>query len=112
MQIPKNLLKYFTFKMSFFDNGEPDEFLLFMLNFNTNLTGSGALKEGAKIQYIFSIVRGEALRQFDLLSADVEGTETLSFDDIIKGLAQYFLPVNSLSKQKRALRHRMKNHAL
>ena len=112
MQIPKNLLKYFTFKMSFLGTGEPDEFLLFVLNFNTNLTGSGALKAGAKIQYIFSIVRGEALRQFDLLSADVEGTETLNFDDIIKGLAQYFLPVNSLSKEKRALLHRMKNHAL
>ena len=48
------------------------------------------------------------LRQFDSLSADVESTQTLNVDDIIKGLEQYFPPVNSLSKQKRAMRCQMK----
>ena len=46
--------------------------------------------------------------QFDLLSADVGGSETLNVDYIIKGLAQYFPPVNLLSKQKRSIRHEMK----
>ena len=50
------------------------------------------------------------LRQFESLSADVEITQTLNIDEIIKGLAQYFPPVNLLSKQKRAMHRGMKNH--
>ena len=55
---------------------------------------------------------GESLRQFDLLYIDVKNTETyLDVDYLLKGLAWYFSPVNSLSKQKRVMRRCMKNHA-
>ena len=40
------------------------------------------------------------MRQFEYVSADVEGTENLNVDYIIRSLAQYFPPVNSMSKQK------------
>ena len=50
------------------------------------------------------------LRQFDLLSADVESTQTLKVDDIITVLSQYSSPVNYLSKQKRTMRHGIKKH--
>ena len=60
--------------MSFFDDGNPEEFLLFMCNFNMTLAASGALKTGAKIQCLRMLVRGEALCKFDLLSADREIT--------------------------------------
>ena len=43
------------------------------------------------------------MRQFDSLSTDVEGTETLHVDYIIRGLAQYYPPVNFLEKQKQAI---------
>ena len=85
----------YEFKMSLFDNGEPEEFLLFMRNFNTALAASGILEAGAKIQYLPTLVRREALHHFDLLSDDVESTKTFNINDIIKGLAQYFPPVNS-----------------
>ena len=52
------------------------------------------------------------LRRFDLLSADIESTQTLNVDDIIKGLAQYFSPVNLLPQQKRAMCRGMKNHMI
>ena len=52
-------------------NGDPEEFLLFMHKFNMTLTASGALGAVAKVQYLCTLVRGEALRQFYLLSADV-----------------------------------------
>ena len=68
------------------------------------LAAAGTLEAGAEYQYLHTIVCREALRQFDLLSADVEITKTLNVDYIIRGLAQYFSPVNSLSKQKRAMR--------
>ena len=57
------------------------------------LAESGMLEAGAKYQYLCTLVRGELLFQFESLSADVEGTETLNIDYIIMGLAQYFPPV-------------------
>ena len=73
--------------MSLFDNGEPEEFLLFVCNFIMNLAASGMLEVGAKIQYLCTLFRGEALRKFDLFSDDVESTQILNVDDIVKDLA-------------------------
>ena len=52
------------------------------------LVASGALEAGARIQYLHTLVCGEVLCQFELLSPDVEITKTLIVDDIIRGLAQ------------------------
>ena len=98
----------YEFRMSLFDNGDPEEFLLFVRNFNMTLAASRILDTGANIQYLCTIVRGEALRQFDLLFSDVESTETLNIEYIIKGLALCYPPLNSLSKKKSAMRRGMK----
>ena len=101
----------YEFKMSLFENGEPEEFFLFVRNFNMTLAVSGTLELGAKYQYLHTLVRGEVLCQFDFFSSDVEGMETVNVDYIIRVLAQYFSPVNFLSKQKRAMRRGMKNRS-
>ena len=45
----------------------------------------------AKVQYLSTLVRGEALCQFDFLYADVKNKETyLTVDDLLKGLRRYF----------------------
>ena len=75
--------------MSLFENGEPEEFLLFVRSFNITLATSGTLEAGVKYEYLHNIFCGEALCQFDELSADLECTETLNVDYIMKGLAQY-----------------------
>ena len=54
-----------------------------MLNFNMTLAASDTLATGAKIQYICTIVCGEALRQFDLLSTDMEGANPLTVENFI-----------------------------
>ena len=54
------------------------------------LATSETLEAGAKYQYFFTFVRVEALRQFYSLSADVEVTETINVDYIVRGLSQYF----------------------
>ena len=95
--------------MALFNNGDLEEFMLFVQNFNMTLAASGTLAMGVKIQYICTLVRLEALHQFDLLSADVEGTNPLTTKNIILGLASYFFPVNSLSKKNRAMRHGTRN---
>ena len=83
------------FMMSLFDNGETEEFLLFMHNFNINITVSGALDIGAKIKYLCGLVCGEALRHFVLFTDDMESTDLLTVEYIIKGLSLYFPPVTS-----------------
>ena len=47
-----------------------------MRNFNMTLAASGTLDMGTNIQYLHMPVHGEALRQFDLLSDEMEITET------------------------------------
>ena len=69
------------------------------------LVATGTLEMDDNIQYFCKIVYGKLLLQFGLLSADVENIEALDMDYYIKGLALYFFPVNSLSKQKRAMRN-------
>ena len=59
-----------------------------MRNFQMTLVATGALETEAKVQYLRTLVRGEALRQFDLVSSDAENTETLfDVDYLLKGLA-------------------------
>ena len=44
-----------------------------------------------KVQYLCALLHGEALRQLDLLSADMENTDTsLYVDYLLKGLSWYF----------------------
>ena len=70
-----------------FDKGDTEDSLLFVCNFCTTLAASGMLEAGAKYQHIRTIVHWEVLRQFGLLYADIEGTETLNVYYIIGGLA-------------------------
>ena len=94
----------YEFKMSLFENVKLEDVLLFICNVNMTLAASGMLEADSKFQYLCTIVRGEAFIQFDLLSADVESTENLNVDYIIKGFAQYTPPVDFLSKQKCTMR--------
>ena len=42
--------------MAFFDNGEPEDLLLFMQNFKIMLNASGTLVYNKNIQYIRTII--------------------------------------------------------
>ena len=77
----------YEFKMNLFDNGYLEEFLLFVCKFSMTLAVPGKILIDAKVKHIFTIVHVEALRQFDLLSYDVEGTDPLTVETIILGLA-------------------------
>ena len=43
----------YEFGMSLFDYGEPEEFLLFMKNFQMTLAATGTFETEAKVQYLF-----------------------------------------------------------
>ena len=51
----------YEFKMSLFDHGNLEEFLLFIRNFNITLAATGTLEMDAKSQYLCTLVRGGAL---------------------------------------------------
>ena len=51
--------------MALFDNGNPEEFFLLLKNFNMALADSGPLATVVKIQYLHTLVRGEAIHKFD-----------------------------------------------
>ena len=61
-----------------------------------------------KIQYLCTMVRGEALHQFDTLPDEVGSTTLEISKNIIVGLGTKLTPVNALSKKKRVMRCRKK----
>ena len=61
----------------------------FFRSFNMTLAASGTLGTDSKVKYICTVVCGNSLRQFDLLSADTEGIKPLTVETIILGLDLY-----------------------
>ena len=73
------------------------------------LNASGALTYNAKLQYLRTLLRGEALRQFDNLCSQVGIMAMAHFNQVIIGLGTYFPPVNAFSKQERTMHRGMRN---
>ena len=76
------------------------------------LKASGMLKSGVNIQYLYMMVREEALCQFDKLSDEIGISTPENLMSIILGLVTYFYHVNALSKQKCVMRCRTSNCGL
>ena len=90
-------LELYEFRMSLFDHGKPEEFVLFVQSFQMNLAAVGMLETEAKVNYLCKLVCGGALCQFDLLYDYMENMDIfLTVDYPPKGLACYFFPMNSL----------------
>ena len=79
----------YELKMALFNIGNPEDFLLFVHNFNTTFEASVTLQAGAKVQFLCTIVRGEVLHQFDLLFDNIESSTPLTLESIILGLGVY-----------------------
>ena len=93
----------YEFKMALFDNGEFDEFLLFMQNSNMMLNESWMLTDNKKLQYIRTIIRGQALHQLDTLCGQVGSTTMSHLNHLVLGLGTYFPPMNTLYKNNRVV---------
>ena len=84
-------LDLYEFRLYLIDHDKLEEFLLFVRNFEMNLAAMETLVTEVKVHYFCTLVRGEALRQFDLLSTDVENTDTsLIVDYLLKSSVWYF----------------------
>ena len=91
-------LDLYELKIVLFDKSESEEFLLFIKNFQMTLKSSVILIDDRNIQYICTLVRGEALHHIDTLSSEVGSTNSEHLKYIILVLGMYFPPVNDPSK--------------
>ena len=85
--------------MDLFDNGEPEEFLLFIQNYQITIDELVTLGTGANIQYLCILLHGEAIHQLETLSVEVESLTIEHLNRIILGFGTYLFPVNALPKK-------------
>ena len=83
--------------------------MLFISNFKNTIKASVTYKYDAKIQYLCTLLRGEALCQFDTLSSEVRSASPENLTSIVLVLGKYFFPDNALSKKKRTMHRGMRN---
>ena len=62
----------------------------------------------AKVQYLCNLLCGEVLCRLDNFFVKEGSTTTTHLKHIMLGLGTYFSPISELSKQKCAMRHRMR----
>ena len=72
------------------------------------LKESRTINYDANIQYLLTLVRGKALRQFETLSAEIGSSTPENLTSIILGLGAYFFPVNDIPKQNHTKHHGMR----
>ena len=99
----------FGSKISLFYNGEPKEFLLFVKTIIMKLDDSGMFVANAKVQYLCTILSGEALWWFNTLFGQLGSTTITHLNRVVLGLGAYCFPVDVLSKQNRVMCHVMRN---
>ena len=59
---------YETYEAKFwrwFENGEPEEFLLFIQDFKNNLKATGVMSASRRVQYLHTLLHGEDMICFD-----------------------------------------------
>ena len=81
------------FKMTLFDKGNPEEFLLFMKNLKMTIKALVNLTTRTNIMNPLTILHGEAIYQFNTLCDQVGSTNMTHLNSIILDLGMYFPPV-------------------
>ena len=78
-----------------------------MKDFKTATGGTGTTSATRKIQFLCTMLRREALREFNVLSSQVGSTTNGNIKLIKEGLIGYFSPINEINNHKCAMRHAM-----
>ena len=86
--------------MNLFDNGDPCELLLFISNYKMTLEYPGMLTSNVNIQYLCTILCGEALCEYGNLCIQVGNTMVMNLNQIVLGLGTYvfLLPMRCPNK--------------
>ena len=79
-----------------------------MKDFKTGIDGTGTTSAPGKNQFLRIMLRGESLREFDVIASQIGSTANGHLKQIKEILLSYFLSLNALNKQKRAMRRAMR----
>ena len=93
-------LDLYDFKMALCGNSDPEEFFLFVRNFQITLDVSKILVASTNIQYLCMLLHGEVLRQIDMFY--------IPFKPHYFGFRHVLFPINALSKRNHAMRSEMR----
>ena len=93
----------YTLKIPTFKNVKPEEFLQMVKDFKTATDVTGTMSTTGKIQFLGTILRREALGEFDVLAGQVGSTTNGDFK-LIKEVLPSFFFINALNKQNCAIR--------
>ena len=78
--------KTYELKVQTFENGKPEEFLQMTKDFKNATDGTGTTSATGRIQFLRTMLRGEALREFDVISSQVGITTNGNLKLIKEGL--------------------------
>ena len=90
-------------KMATFKDGQPEEFLALLNNLKITINGTGNTPVEVQMNYLCTMLCEEALREFEELSSQNNGTKIAHLKHITEVLLGYFSRINALSKQKCAM---------
>ena len=96
----------YELKIKTFENGKPEELIQMMKDFNTATDRTGTTSDNGKIQFLRTMLRGEALREFDVITSQV-GSTTNGYIKLIKEVANLLSPPQRA--QKTETRHEARN---
>ena len=89
----------YKLKIQTFENSTPEEFLQMMKDLNTGIEGKATTYATGKNQCLLTMLGGEALREFDVITGQVLSTNTTHLKQINEGLLSYPPPLNVLNNQ-------------
>ena len=100
--------KTYNINMNMFDDGQPEELLSLLKNFKIATDGPRTTTPSGRINYLGTMLHVRALRIFDELQSQY-GCLTNNYLKLIQEvLLEYFFPINSLSRQNRAMKRTMR----
>ena len=76
----------YKFKMTIFENDQTEELLQFLKNFKKAVNGTCNTAVIGRIYYLQILIRGEVLREFDILSRKKNSTTSAQLKEIQQGL--------------------------
>ena len=97
----------YNINMNTFDDGQPEEFLSLLRNYNIATNGTGTTTPSSWINYLRTMLCGQALREFDKIQSQYGGATNNYLNIIQEVLLEYFFTISVLSKQKRSMRGAM-----
>ena len=94
--------------MNTFDDGQPEEFLSLIINFNIETDGTRTTNPYIHIACLHMMLSGQALREFYKPQSQYGGATNKQPKLIQEVLLEYFFLINAISKQKRVMRRAMR----